>query len=69
MGNSYANRKRQLAQEKELQEQLQFYEKEISRLTEELQEIHQDPEELEKFAREQYFYKEKGEEIFVLENK
>lgn len=67
--NSYINQQKQKAEYQELQEQKQFYEDEIVKLEEAQQHIEQDPEQLEKYAREKYKYKKKGEEIYIIEKK
>jgi cell division protein FtsB len=67
--NSYFDRQAQLDQLRELENQQDFYKEEIERISDELQSIDDDPEELEKFAREKFFFKEQGEDIFVLEEK
>lgn len=66
--NSYLQRKKQNNRFEALEGRSQFYQDEILRLEDELRSIEEDPEELEKFAREKFFYKEKGEDIFILEN-
>lgn len=67
--NSYVNRRAQVNQLEELEARESLYKDGIEELGEELQAIDDDPEQLEKFAREKFFYKEKGEDIFVLEEK
>lgn len=44
-----------------------FYEKEIARTRGKLSELKSNRDSLEKFAREQYFYLEDGEDIFIVE--
>ena len=51
---------------KKLEKQKEFLQEEISRDKEVLERL-SDPEELEKFAREQYYLKKKNEEIFIIE--
>lgn len=67
--NSYVNQQKQKAHSKELQEHKEYYEKEIVKLKESQQHIQKDPEQLEKYAREKYKYKKKGEDIYVIEKK
>ena len=50
----------------ELEQSLEYYEKEIKRDKKQLHELNSDPEKLEKFAREQYWMKRRGEEIFLI---
>jgi len=45
----------------------QYYEEEIARTREKLRELQSNRDSLEKFAREQYYYLEDGEEIFIME--
>ncbi len=65
--NSYVQRSKQNERLKDLENSKALYESEILRLGEELKSIEEDPEQLEKFAREKFFYKEQGEDIFILE--
>ncbi|MDR2586606.1 MAG: septum formation initiator family protein [Prevotellaceae bacterium] len=44
-----------------------FYEDEITRTREKLRLLQSNRDSLEKFAREQYYYLEDGEEIFIVE--
>lgn len=49
-----------------MEEQREWYTKEIARTKEQLDEIHSDKRLLEKFARERYLMKRDNEDIFVL---
>lgn len=51
---------------KKLEKQQEFLKKEISKDKKVLEKL-SDPEELEKFAREQYYLKKKDEEIYLIE--
>lgn len=51
----------------ELEESIQYYDAEISRDKRQLEELTSNPEKLEKFAREQYWMKKPGEEIYLIE--
>ena len=51
---------------KKLEKQKEFLKEEIARDKEVMERL-SDPEELEKFAREQYYLKKKDEEIFIIE--
>ena len=44
-----------------------YYEEEIARTREKLRQLQSSRDSLEKFAREQYYYLEDGEEIFIVE--
>ena len=44
-----------------------YYEEEIARTREKLRELQSNRDSLEKFAREQYYYLEDGEEVFIVE--
>jgi len=59
--------RRALAQRiKELERQKVHYQQEIITNTKKMEELQSDPENLEKFAREQYLMKKPDEEIFVV---
>jgi len=51
---------------KELKEEYKYYEGEISKNKEELHRLQHDDEYLEKYAREKYLMRNKGEEIFLI---
>ena len=51
---------------KKLQEERNYYAKEISNITTDIKELYTNPKTLEKFAREKYYMKRDNEEIFVL---
>ena len=65
-GNSYISQNKQKEQLKALQEQEGFYDREILLLGNNIRSIERDPEQLEKYARENYQYKKKGEQIFLV---
>jgi len=44
-----------------------YYQEEIARTREKLRELQSNRDSLEKFAREQYYYLEDGEEVFIVE--
>lgn len=50
-----------------LEEDINYYKKEIKQDKKQLEELSSDPDKFEKFAREQYWMKRKGEEIFLIE--
>ena len=51
-----------------LQKKEKYYLNEIAIAKQELDDIKNNPESLEKFAREKYFMKKNGEEVFIIEN-
>lgn len=65
--NSYLIHHELNAEIKELNRSIEYYETEISRDKKQLEELTSDPEKLEKFAREQYWMKKEGEQIFLIE--
>ena len=52
----------------QLKKQIQLYELRTSLIESYLEKLFSDEKELERFAREKYFFKEKGEEIFIIED-
>lgn len=53
--------------QKALEEEQAYYEQEIVRIDESMQELSSDAKKLEKFAREKYQFKKRGEDIYVIE--
>ena len=51
---------------KELEEEKNYFKKEIASITSDLKELTTNPKTLEKFAREKYLMKRDDEEIFVI---
>ncbi len=51
---------------RELRQEREFYLEEIKRDSTALHKLTSDPEELERFAREQYLMKKQGEDVFVI---
>ena len=49
-----------------LEDEQRFYQQEINKVHEDLNELESNPKSLEKFAREKYFMKKENEELFVL---
>ncbi len=68
-GNGYFNQKVQKEKAEALREQGEFYETEVEKLKGNIKSMEEDPEALEKFARENYMYKKKGEEIYIIKEK
>ncbi len=56
-------------EKKDLQQSIQYYEAEIATDKKQLEELTSNPEMLEKFAREQYWMKRPGEEIYLIDEK
>jgi len=57
----------ELRQERnQLQNDKDFFEKEITKTQEDIKDLRTNPENLEKFAREKYLMKKDNEEIFVI---
>jgi Septum formation initiator len=51
---------------RELEKEINFYQKEIENNTQKLNDLHNDKEGLERFAREEYFMKKPNEDIFII---
>ncbi len=67
-GNSSIPRRvKQKSQISELESQIEIYKKQIEEDSEKLDELQSKKENLEKFARENYYMKKENEEVFVLE--
>ena len=66
---SYVNQQKQKAHYQELLDQKAHDENGIVEMKKLQEQIQKDPEEMEKFARENYQYKKKGEEIYIIEKK
>ena len=49
------------------QRQIEFYKREISQMERKLEQLKSERDSLEKFAREEYFYHQDGEDVYVLE--
>lgn len=46
--------------------QIEFYEREISEMNRKLEQLNSERDSLERFAREEYFYLQDGEDIYVI---
>lgn len=46
--------------------QIEFYEQEISKMNRKLEQLDSERDSLEKFAREEYFYLQDGEEVYIV---
>ena len=67
---SDSNIKKRIDSEREirsLKKQIEFYKKQIEEDKTKLHELQSDKDNLEKFARENYFMKKENEEIFIIE--
>ncbi|GAB4334066.1 MAG: hypothetical protein OHK0038_10700 [Flammeovirgaceae bacterium] len=67
--NNFIHQKRLKQKLKDLQEEKAFYQREIEQMKEGLKELNSSPSQLEKFARERYRFKKKGEDVFIIEVK
>jgi cell division protein FtsB len=47
-------------------QQIEFYEKEISKMDRKLEQLTSERDTLEKFAREEYYYHQDGEDVYVI---
>ena len=48
-------------------QQIEFYEQEISKMERKLEQLQSQRDSLEKFAREEYYYQNDGEDVYVIE--
>ena len=64
--SSIPKRMKQESQIKEIQTQIQSYQQQIEVDKEKLNELQSNKDDLEKFARENYFMKKENEEIFII---
>ena len=47
-------------------QQIEFYEREIQKMDRKLEQLQSERDSLEKFAREEYYYLQDGEEVYVI---
>ena len=47
--------------------QIEFYKSEISRMDRKIEQLQSQRDTLEKFAREEYYYQQDGEDVYVIE--
>lgn len=64
--NSFIQHYRISRQIKELRQEKEYYRNEITRDSLEVEKLRNDPQELERFAREKYLMKKKDEDIFIV---
>lgn len=50
-------------------QQIEFYEQEISKMNRKLEQLNSERDSLERFAREEYYYHQDGEDVYVIEKK
>jgi cell division protein FtsB len=65
---NFLNQQDKLEELSVLQKKRAYFVKEIAIAKQELNDIKDNPESVEKFARENYFMKKNGEDIFIIEN-
>jgi len=68
-GNSLIDWAKVILDINEQEEQKSYYKQEIETTEEKLLELGSNLDSLEKFAREQYFFQEEGEDIFIVQEK
>ena len=64
--NDFISQYRLKSKLKNLKDQKQYYLKKIEEVKKDREELLNNPELLEKFAREKYLMKKKGEDVFVI---
>lgn len=67
--SSILKRLRNESQIKDLEAQIEFYQNQSMSDKEKLDELQSNTDDLEKFARENYFMKKENEEIFIIDHK
>lgn len=67
-GNDLANQYIMYKKLENLESEKVFYETEIQRIQEEREALFKNPKLLQKFARQKYLMKKKGEDIYIIEN-
>ncbi|MCC5946356.1 MAG: septum formation initiator family protein [Bernardetiaceae bacterium] len=65
-GNDFTNQYKLHQKRKELQEEKTFYLENIQKLKEERKDIENDPEKLERLAREKYRFKKPKEDVYIV---
>ncbi len=68
-GNSLIDWARIVLNISEQEQQKRYYKQEIKATEEKLMELGSNLDSLEKFAREQYFFLEQGEDVFIVQEK
>lgn len=67
--NNLLERRKYIRQLEQLRKDKRYYENKIRRDSARLHELRNNPERLERFAREHYYMKEPDEEIFIIQKK
>ncbi len=68
MDNTYIDRWNNLEKIRELNGQIESYEKQIETCMKKMDELTTNKANLERFAREEYYMKRKNEEVFIIED-
>jgi cell division protein FtsB len=66
--NNWIDRARMIQKKRQMEESIKYYREKIQEDKKRLHELQTDRENLEKFAREQYYMKRDNEDIFILDN-
>jgi len=66
-GNDLINQFQLYQKMKELEQEKRFYQKNIERIEKEYKALEENPELLEKLAREKYLLKKKNEDVYIVE--
>ena len=66
--NSFLEQIKMRRQISHLNDEKIFYEKEIGKVKKQLEKIKDKPEEMKRLARKKYFFREEGEEIYLLDD-
>lgn len=66
-GNDLINQFQLYQKMKELEQEKRFYQKNIDRIEKEYKALKENPELLEKLAREKYLLKKKNEDVYIVE--
>lgn len=66
--NNWLDRARMIRKKRQMEESIKYYREKIREDRKRLHELQTDRENLEKFAREQYYMKRENEDIFILED-
>lgn len=64
--SSFPKRLKQESEIKDIKAQIELYDKQIEENKEKLNELQSNKDDLEKFARENYYMKKENEEIFII---
>jgi len=67
--NNLINQYKMHEKYKSLQDERAYYSEGIEEIEEEMEQLQSDPEAVEKYAREKYLMKRKGEDVFLIREK